>query len=111
MSKIIVCQNKMLRKIVGWVRHATNDWEIVMHNMKLRVSSAMDQWYVRLWDKRIQGARKTNFQRVANMNCQRWERLSMEWEPAKVLDDSQEYWAHRRAGRPFLRWTDKLANE
>ena len=106
MSKITVCQNKMLRKIVGWVRHATDEWETVMHNMKVRVASAMEQLYIRPWDTRIQEARNKNFARIAAMDCTRWENLSMQWDPTKVVDESQDFVAHRRAGRPLLRWTD-----
>ena len=47
MMKITVCQNKMLRKIVGWTRSGTNQWEEVMRSMKLKVANAMDQYYVR----------------------------------------------------------------
>ena len=61
MSKLGVCQNKMLRKIVGWVLHGTNEWESVMRIMKSRVTTAMDQYYIRPWNTRIQGVRKTNF--------------------------------------------------
>ena len=101
----------MLRKIVGWVRHASDEWEIVMHNMKVKVDSAMKQLYVRPWDQRICEARKKNFARIASMDCKRWEYLSMGWDPTKVMDGTQEYVAHRRQGRPLLRWTDKIMNE
>ena len=35
----------------------------------------------------------------------------MDWDPTKVSDASQEYVAHRRLGRPLLRWTDKVMND
>ena len=36
MDKIMVCQRKMLRKIVGWTRHPNDTWETVLRNMKRR---------------------------------------------------------------------------
>ena len=101
----------MLRKIVGWIRHATDEWETVMSNMKVRIATAMKQWYIRPWEQRIQSVRKKNFERIGIMDCKRWESFSMGWDPAKVIDDSQEYIARRRAGRPLLRWTDNLVND
>ena len=53
MSKIRSCQNKMLRKIVGWVQHVLDEWETVMRNMKLRVTRAIGQHYVKPWDKSV----------------------------------------------------------
>ena len=77
-----------------------------MRNMKSRVTRAIGQHYVKPWDQCIEGARKKNFERIGTMDCERWESLSMAWDPTKIIDDSQEYVAHRRAGRPLLRWTD-----
>ena len=101
----------MLRKVVGWIRHASEEWETVMHNMKVRVDRAMDQFYVRSWAQRILGARRKNFERIAVMDCNRWEQMSIGWDPRSVIDDSQDFVAHRRAGRPLIRWTDEFVNE
>ena len=82
-----------------------------MHNMKIGVASAMDQFCVRSWVTRIKSARKVNFTRIANTDCTRWEKRSMDWDPTKLNDVSQEYVAHRRPGRPLLRWTDTVIND
>lgn len=108
MSKIMEIQRKMLRKIVGWVRHVLDEWETTMRNMKVRVTTAMRQYYVRPWDSRIVDARQKNFNRIMSMGNTRWEKLSMDWEPSKLLDSSQEFVAHRRVGRPCLKWTDNI---
>ena len=92
----------MLRKIVGWVRHPGDQWEIVMRNMRTKVQNAMRQYLVKPWDVRIKCMRTKYFQRLAGMEEQRWEKLSLQWDPAKVNDYSQDYVAHRLAGRPIL---------
>ena len=97
--------------MLGWVRHASDEWETTMHNMKVKVARAMEQFYVRPWDQRICEARKKNFARIASMDCKRWESLAMGWEPTQAMDESQDFVAHRRPGRPLLRWTDKIVNE
>ena len=98
----------MLRKIIGWVRHPGDEWETVMRNMKVRMNNAMNQLYVRPWDVRILGARGKKFQRIQSMDDQRWEKLSMAWDPTTVNDEWQEFVPHRRVGRPLLRWTDPI---
>ena len=60
MDKLRICQNKMLRKIVGWVHHPGNEWETVMRIMKTKVSNAMQQYYVRPWDECIKKKRTDN---------------------------------------------------
>ena len=108
MKKLMVCQRKMLRKIVGWVRHPGDEWETVMHNMKSKMNTAMHQFFVRPWDVRIIGARVKNFERIQLMDDYRWEKLSMQWDPNVVDDESQEYVPYRNVGRPILRWTDPV---
>ena len=66
MDKILVCQRKMLREIVGWVRHPGEQWENVMHNMKIKVQSAMQQYLVKPWDEQIAKMRMKYFNRLAN---------------------------------------------
>ena len=106
MEKILVCQRKMLRKIVGWIWHPGDEWEVVMHNMKIKVQNAMRQYFVKPWDERIQSMRVKYFSRLAGMGDERWGKLSLDWEPKKVNDFSQDYVAHRFPGRPRLRWND-----
>ena len=77
MDKITVCQRKMIRKIVGWTRHPGDEWETVMHNMKQKVVVAMNQFYVRPWDECIVAMRTKNFNRLASMSNERWEKLSL----------------------------------
>ena len=68
----------------------------------------MRQYLVKPWDVRIKCMRTKYFQRLAGMEEQRWEKLSLQWEPTKVTNYSQDYVAHRLAGRPILRWIDHM---
>ena len=104
MDKIMVCQRKMLRKIVGWTRHPNDSWETVMRNMKKKVADAMLRHYVRPWDESIRQKKLVHLQRIANMGGGSWDQLSMKWDPNLVDDSFQEYYAHRERGRPRLRW-------
>ena len=106
MDKIMVCQRKMLRKIVGWTRHPQDSWETVMRAMKIKIQNAMTRYYVRPWDQCIQEKKISHLDRLIVMHDVRWEKLSMQWEPTKVQDLSQDYFAYRAPGRPRLRWTD-----
>ena len=66
----------------------------------------MKQFYVRPWDDCIANMRIKNWRRLASMSNERWEKLSLQWDPNEVPDYSQDYTAYRRAGRLLLRWTD-----
>ena len=45
------------------------------------------------------------------MDNTKWEKLSMDWHPTEVSDESQDFFAYRRQGRPLLRWTDEIMND
>ena len=47
MYKIMICQRKMIWKMVGWSRRPEDSWETVMKGMKTKVSNVMTQYYVR----------------------------------------------------------------
>ena len=111
MDKIIGCQNKMFRKIVGWTWSSEGNWETVMKSMKVKVMSAMEQHYVRPWNTRIETMRTKNSSRLRSMDQTRWEQLCLQWDPKKVEDYSQEYVAHRTRGRPRLRWNLTEVND
>ena len=104
MTKITGCQNKMLRKIVGWSWHSGDNWETVMSSMKRKVMNAMQQHHVRPWNTCIDTMRSEKFSRLRSMDQSRWEYLCLQWVPQLVEDNSQEYFAHRDRGRPLLRW-------
>ena len=106
MDKIGICQRKMLRKVIGWVRYDGEQWETTMQRMKLKVENGMRQYLVKPWGGRIESMKTKYFQRLEGMEDRRWEKLSFQWEPTKVDDNSQEYYAHRCSGRPVLRWFD-----
>ena len=111
MSKITVAQNKMIRGIVGWTSNVINEWGTTMRSMKVKVGIARNQFYVRPWATRIECARKENYSRISNMDYTRWGKLSMDWDPTKIPDVSQEFVARRRLGRPLSRWIDKVVND
>ena len=111
MDKIGICQRKMLRKVIGWVRYDGEQWETTMRRMNNRVQQDLKQLYVKAWSDRIVVARKQYSYRLQNLPKDRWEQLSLQWEPTQVEDYSQEYVARRLPGRPRLRWTDAIPTQ
>ena len=77
-----------------------------MRRMKIRVTTALQQFRVPPWEERIEVVRKKYEVRLSLMPNARWEKLSLQWQPAELDDPSQEYRAYRRRGRPLLRWRD-----
>ena len=108
LEKLDVVQQKMLRKIVGWVRYSEEDWETTMRRMKCRVRSGLDQYNVAIWSERCSGMRKKYLARLQELPCSRWEVLATKWFLAEVADPFQEFHAHRLRGRPVLRWNDGM---
>ena len=49
MQGVDVIQRKMLRKIVGWHRHADETWDQTGHRMKTRLAAALEQYHVKDW--------------------------------------------------------------
>ena len=96
----------MIREMVGWVRYDTETWDCTMHRMKHRVNQALQQHKILSWSERIQNMKVLMIQRVANLPNDQWEVLTSEWVPNGPIDESQEYFAYRSAGRPILRWND-----
>ena len=53
LEKINIVQRKMLRKIVGWVRCATDNWETTMRIMSHRLKRALDDYPITSWSDRV----------------------------------------------------------
>ena len=82
-----------------------------MRRMNNRVQQGLKQFYVKAWSDRIVVARTQYSYRLQNLPKDRWEQLSLQWEPTQVEDYSQDYIAQRFPGRPRLRWTDAIPTQ
>ena len=95
-------QRKMMRRIVGWVRHDEEDWHVTGHRMKERLNSAWDSTRVAVWSQARGKQRRRLLEKVANQPagivCRVYHWSIRPTVPGQV--------AYRRPGRPACRWTD-----
>eukprot|EP00973_Karenia_brevis_P071294 9903842-Karenia_brevis.AAC.1 len=50
MEILVRTQNKMFRKMVGWIRLGDEEWSTTMRRMRLRVARALEVHPVLRWD-------------------------------------------------------------
>jgi hypothetical protein len=105
-SKMDVAQRKMLRNILGWRRLAGEDWEVTMHNMKVRLSNALEKFPIAAWSDCIFRMRwKYAIHIVFNQKME-FPRLLADWIPTdNTVEDLIPF---RKRGRPRRRWDDDL---
>ena len=109
-DQVDITQRKMLRKIIGWRRVPDEPWDITMRRMKLRMSSALDQWYIKPWSMRINLSRWSHACRVKAVEPERWVSLACKWKPDSTFDLWHDCVPYRSVGRPVLKWDDSLAS-
>lgn len=91
LREIEIVQRKMMRKIPGWVRMPDESWEETMRRMKERVRSALQQYPVMPWKKRI-GKYLWNFiMRVKSAPHVAWIFQSSMWAPNNIDDVASDF--------------------
>ena len=108
LARLGVIQRKMLRSIVGWVRHEDENCETTMHRMKQRLATAMDLHYVEPWEHYILRQQWRYAVHAAFSEKSDWPVRLANWNPLLVDDVSSPYIAYRSQGRPRIRWDDRL---
>ena len=73
LEKIDVVQRKMLRKIVGWVRLRTDNWEITMRRMSLRLKTALDHYPITSWSEKRLKAQWKYVVRLKTLPASIWQ--------------------------------------
>ena len=53
LDKLGTTQRKLMRTIVGWVRHPGEEWNITMRRMNDRLSNASRQYPIKSWNQKI----------------------------------------------------------
>ena len=94
----------MLRKIAGWVRIRDESWEDTMRRMKTRVASALHQYPVMSWKRRLGKYLWKFILRVKRASNDSWISQSSMWAPNEINDDASEFVPYRCRGRPLLKW-------
>ena len=97
-----ILQRKMLRRIVGWTRHAAEPWRETMLRMQSKIERAMRLHPVSDWSSQLH---RLQFRMVCRLGSQvdGWPLRVSQWHPPST--DSSAY---RQRGRPPLRWDDRL---
>ena len=96
-------QRKMLRRIVGWVRFADEDWELTGRRMKMRLENALQQYPVTTWSQARMSRRSHSLRRLTSRTAPLIACLVHEWHPPSTNNGCIPY---RRQGRPYTRWCD-----
>ena len=104
LRKIEVTENKMLRKIAGWIRIKEETWEVTMRRMKYRVQRALQQHPLTPWRRKIAKYLWKLVLRIKTSPSESWINESSEWAPNEIDDVSCDYFPYRCRGRPCLKW-------
>ena len=105
-EQLDITQRKMMRLIVGWTRHAGEDWDITMQRMKDRVQCALDIFPIMTWTESFHRNRWRFAAHAIKSTKSRWTYLLAQWIPC--ADNYGGHHPYRAPGRPRLRWDDSL---
>ena len=97
-----ILQRKMLRRIVGWTRQNSEPWRETMLRMQSKLDNAMRLHPVSVWSAQFY---RLQFRMVCRF-CRQgdgWPVRVSNWHPP-----STDSTAHRKRGRPPIRWDDRL---
>ena len=53
MERLARVQRKMLRLIIGWQRYERESWKTTMHRMKIKLSNALNIFYIESCDELV----------------------------------------------------------
>lgn len=109
LEKIDVVQNKMLRKIIGWVRLSTDNWETTMRRMSSRLNRALNHHPITSWSEKVRKAQWKYIVRLKSLPAFQWPAQASRWKIAEVNDDSCLYYCRRSPGGQLCRWEDNIA--
>ena len=81
LERLDAVQRKMLRKIVGWIRHDEEEWKTTGHRMKERLESALRKQRVRPWSERVSEQKSKLVRKMHDMASPSICRQAFAWEP------------------------------
>ena len=99
----------MLREILGRVRLRTDNWEITMRRMSLRLKLALDHYPITSWSEKVLKAQWKYVVRLKSLPASTWQVQASRWKIAEVNDDSCLYECRRNPGHPLCRWEDNIS--
>ena len=108
MERLARVQQKMLRLIIGWQRYEGECWRTTMHRMKIKLSNALNTFYVESWDELVLKRKWSWANRILEMNDDRWAKQMAFYSPVQISQYEQSNINNRKRGRPRLKWEDDL---
>ena len=108
LQKLDVTQRRMIRKMIGWVSIQDDDsWEDVGHNMKIRMNAALALFPVPAWSDSVGEIKASIKRKLSSCKVSQLVAKACLWDPPSCnIRNKQD--AHRNAGRPRVRWDDKM---
>jgi hypothetical protein len=100
-------QRKMLRLIVGWIRHDGEDWSDTMSRMNRRIAFAMTIWECKPWSWQIFSKQFRVATKIFDQQNS-WAAATSTWTPTNEWQQNFSTEPKRRQGRPSKRWDDNL---
>ena len=100
-------QRKMLRLIVGWIRHDGEDWSDTMSRMNRRIAFAMTIWECKPWSWQIFSKQFRVATKIFDQQSS-WAAATSTWTPTNEWQQNFSTEPKRRQGRPSKRWDDNL---
>ena len=95
LNRIASTERRMKRCIVGWVRHADEDWPSTMRRMRAKVEQADRAYPTKSWVECIWLQQWHLIIHLQDSLC-KWPRLLASWVPH----------GQRPQRRPYMRWDD-----
>ena len=100
LKQVDVVQNKMLRKMVGWIMHREESWEESGHRMKMRMEAALAQYPMKPWSAEVKSRKQKLLSKVHEGSLPQICRSVYDWVPVRG--------AGRARGRPRTRCFDNI---
>ena len=96
-NRLAATERRMKRCIVGWIRHAEEDWPTTMRRMRVKVELADQAYPTKSWVECIWSQQWRFICHLHGSLCV-WPRLLATWQPN----------GHRSQGRPVTCWDDHI---
>ena len=104
-SRLNVVQRTMIRRLIGWVSHTDESWEVIGHRMKMRLQFSLQQYPIGDWSESILKRKEKTLSKMNELPF--WTRSSLNWDVVEC-SGTNFHFAFRSRGRPLTRWHDKI---
>ena len=104
-DQLAVTQRKMLRLIVGYVKHAADSWADMYRRLRTRLESALTKQPIRDWTQTVHAQKRRFIEGIANGSRSSLTCLAASWCPDIIIDPKLARKPARGRGRPRTVWS------